>query len=463
MHSAGNYITYNVGLNALMHICSQQPTTTITTSGSHTNPTDAVSTGRPLRRFGLHYKNYVISIIIPAVINGLSIPLLKNWLGAAAYGQYALYFNAMLITNLGLSTWLSQSVLRFRIVATDKPRFDQQALQMAGTIGIGALPLVAFIIGWWSGNWLVGLLFGLLLWLATIQLVLQSLIQASFLSRQAIYAEAIRMISWLISSTLLLWIGLPFLPALLAALLFSYLLCSGYLYRKVGMKLWFPMKYQVDKKLFQQLFRYGWPLSVWFLLYYMSGYVDKLYTLRKFGPEVQGHYSALYDFTARSLILLLAPVLTAVTPLLAETFEKGQQTTIWPLLCRIMIIEAIGLVLIIGLYMTFGYKLLFAFLRIPPVETYYYNGLLFIIGTLLWQLGLLLQKPLELKQKTGLLLISIIGSIGVQLVLYCLFSRYAGPQLYPSGYCLAACCYLVIIALCLFRLSKKPAPGSAAG
>ena len=123
-------------------------------------------------RFKKDYTNYFLSIIIPSLINGLSIPVLKHLLGAEGYGYYALYFNAMLIANVLISGWLSQSILRFHAKAADKARFAAQSFFVSCLLP-AMLFLPACIIVWQQqGDFLFGLLFAGTLLLASLQLPL---------------------------------------------------------------------------------------------------------------------------------------------------------------------------------------------------------------------------------------------------------------------------------------------------
>jgi O-antigen/teichoic acid export membrane protein len=395
----------------------------------------------------------LLGIVIPALMNGLSIPVFKNILGATAYGQYALYFNALLIANLLASGWLSQAILRFYAKWADKISFTGQVIKLAFLVGAILFLPSAGIVWLLSGSLPIGFLFGVLLWLAAVQLPLQSLAQSSFLSKAAAVAEALRTVTWLGLSLTFLKLKIPFLPALLVAIAISYFVSIAYLYKKnrvVGL----PQLLKKNGRLSYEFYRYGWPFSLWFIFYYLSGYIDKIFLLRYAGSNMQGNYSAVYDFITKSAGLVLAPVLTAAVPLLTEAFEKQEFYTVKRLIRKLVTIELIALFVLLAAYSLGGYRILFWLLRIPPEAIYMQSGFLITAGIMLWQIAFILQKTQELRYQSISLLAKIAVAIGLQLALYFIFPCYL-PIIFPTGFCLAALLYLLQIRIIELRQKNR--------
>lgn len=398
-------------------------------------------------RFKKDYANYSLGIIVPSLINGLSIPVLKHLLGAKGYGHYALYFNAMLIANVLISGWLSQSILRFNAKASDKAQFAAQSFFISGLLPV-ILFLPACMIVWQQqGDLLFGIVFALTLLLASLQLPLQTLTQANFCSKAALYAEALRTATWFTAAMLLYYIGVDYLYSLFIALLISYIVSVTILYSKnplpaFGKGVIAPAGW---RPLLKQLRVYGVPMSLWFMFVYLLTYVDKLFLLRYFGPVVQGNYNALFDFIAKGLVLMLVPVLTSVSPLLSEAYERGQHNIIKALLRKLILYELLALVAAIIAYRLLGYRILFWLLHIPPDPIYVQSGLLIIAGTLTWQIALLAHKPYELRLQSVFMLSRVAIAFACQVLFYFLTAHLHKPLLYPAGFCLAAVIYLLLI------------------
>lgn len=78
-------------------------------------------------KFRKDYFNYLISIILPALISGISIPLFKHVLGASGYGNFSLWFNAVLILTSTLSGWIAQSIILFYPSSSNKRLFANKS------------------------------------------------------------------------------------------------------------------------------------------------------------------------------------------------------------------------------------------------------------------------------------------------------------------------------------------------
>lgn len=400
-------------------------------------------------RFKKDYANYFLSIIVPSLINGLSIPVLKHLLGASGYGHYALYFNAMLITNALICGWLSQSVLRFNAKAADKAQFAAQSFFISCFLPIILFLPTCIIVWQQQGEFLFGIIFASTLLLASLQLPLQTLTQANFHSKATLYAEALRTTTWFGFAMLLYWIGLPYLYSLFIALLVSYSVSVAFLYHKnplppFGKKVIAPAGW---RQLMKQLSVYGIPMSLWFVFAYLLTYVDKVYMLRYFGPVVQGNYNALFDFIAKALVLMLVPVLTSAFPLLSEAYEKGETVVIKKLLRKLIGYELLALAAALILYKLFGYRILFYLLKIPSEPMYIYAGMFIIAGTLIWQIAMLAHKPFELRLRSVFMLVRVAIAFACQMFFYFITQHWQHPLIYPAGYCIAAVVYLALVAV----------------
>jgi hypothetical protein len=138
-------------------------------------------------RFKKDYFNYLLSIILPALIMGLSIPLLKHLLGAKGYGSFSIWFNGVLICAASLTGWIMQSILRFYSTANNKRLFVDMALQMSyKTQAILFAPI--FLIVWYiSKDWLLALCFVLAFLVVSLQFSILAISQSGFLSKKYLF------------------------------------------------------------------------------------------------------------------------------------------------------------------------------------------------------------------------------------------------------------------------------------
>ncbi len=120
-------------------------------------------------KFRKDYFNYLISIILPALITGISIPVFKHLLGAKGYGNFSIWFNAILILNSILSGWITQSIILFYQGSANKRLFSKHALILSGrTQAVFFIP-VLLIIWHLSHDFLLAVLCSLVLLATSIQ------------------------------------------------------------------------------------------------------------------------------------------------------------------------------------------------------------------------------------------------------------------------------------------------------
>ena len=110
-------------------------------------------------RFKKDYFNYLISIIIPALINAFSIPLFKRMLGPQGYGYFSITFNSVLLCSALLTGWITQSIIRYFNTATNKHSFINKALLLSLiTQSIFFLPVLG--LGYYlKGDWVLAFFF----------------------------------------------------------------------------------------------------------------------------------------------------------------------------------------------------------------------------------------------------------------------------------------------------------------
>lgn len=400
-------------------------------------------------RFKKDYFNYLVSIIIPAVISGLSIPLFKFLLGAKGYGRFSLWLNAALIISVVLYGWITQSILRFYHTSLDKEMFSKGAILLSIRTQLVFFLPVFIIVLIISHDLFTAFLFGLLLMIVSLQFTVLNIIQSSFLSKKIIRSEAIRMVSYIILAVMLLKItALPYLYSLLIAVMVSYLLSVLFLFKQTRIPLNFPPNNQEGQLgLFSKFFKYGAPLSLWFVFASLLPYIDKLFILKNFGAEIQGNYQAIFDLISKSLILLVSPIVTSVYPILSSAYREGDNSKIRALLKKVILYEIVALVLICMGYWAFGAHLVSIVLKTPDTRVFREMGFIVILGTIVWQIAILVQKRFELKMKSFVLLKMVIIAFATQLGFYLIFQNSGNQLIYPLGFLLSAMVYLFLVSI----------------
>lgn len=412
-------------------------------------------------KFRRDYFNYLISIILPALISGISIPVFKHLLGAKGYGNFSICLNAILMLTSILSGWITQSIILFYPASPDPRLFSKQALLLSIRTQVIFFIPVLLIIWYLSHDFFIAILSCFILLVTSVQFSILPVIQSSFLSKKIIFSELIRVVTYLGCAIFLLRLsGLSYLYSLFIAVVISYSLSLFYLIKQA--KIFFKEQATtghdpiLQKNLFKKFFSYGAPLSLWFVFSYLLSYTDKLFMFKHFGGEVQGNYQAIFDLLSRSIILVISPIVTSLFPILISVYVKGDNSEIRRLIKKIIFFEMIGFCLATILYWWFGAALLLNILKTPDTFTFRLMGFIVIMGTFTWQIAILVQKRFELKLKSLFLLAMVIIAFAAQITFYLLFRNYNNQLLYPLGFLLSTCVYLFLVSISeLIAISKS--------
>ena len=207
------------------------------------------------------------------------------------------------------------------------------------------------------------------------------------------------------------------------------------------------MKPSGNGSLFPSFFKYGAPLSLWFVFAYLLSYVDKLFMFHFSGAEAQGNYQALFDLLSRSLTLLITPVVTSMFPILTAAYESEDRSEIRKFVKKIIKYELLGFLVVSVLYWWFGTNLLVFLLKVPDTTIFKCMGYIVICDTFIWQLAILAQKRFEMEMKSKFLLVMVAIAFLSQLSFYIIFRNSESPLLYPLGFLLSAIVYLLLISM----------------
>jgi len=411
-------------------------------------------------RFKKDYFNYLVSIILPALISGVSVPVFKHLLGAAGYGKFSIWFNAILIVTAFSSGWITQSIIRFFPGSDNKYSFSKKAIKLSLETQLVCFVPVFFTCWFISKDIFLAILCSLVLLATSLQFTLLPVIQSGFLSRKIITSESIRILTYVSLAILLLKLtGISYMYSLFIAVFISYTFSLVYLFIQAH-KFFrqsdnISLNKEKNTRLLKSFFKYGAPLSLWFIFSYLFSYIDKLFMYKNMGAEAQGNYQAIFDLLFRGISLIMSPILTSLFPILTSAYVKGDNSKIKTLIKKIIGYELSSFLLASVCYWWFGANLLLSLLKIPNTFTFKLIGFIVVCGAFVWQIAILVQKRFELKQKTFFLLAMVFISFLIQLLFYIIFKDFNSPLLYPLGFLLSTFIYLVLISATeLLTISK---------
>lgn len=403
-------------------------------------------------RFRKDYLNYLNSIIIPALITALTIPILKRMLGPGEYGLFANHYNGLLILTAISSGWVSQSIIRFFHTIEDKHALAQKSLTYVIVVQlILFLPLLIWF-GWIRQEWMLCVLMCVTLMASGIQSYHMALAQSGFLSGKTIYSETIRTLCYILVAILLIrYTSLRPIYALFTAVFLSFVFSSLYLRKKIMASL-SPTSFE-DKRdsastniIFKQFLTYGIPLSMWFAFANLLTYSDKIIIRMHFGPEIQGNYQSMFDLLSRGFTMLISPVLISLMPLLSVAYKEERYGEIRSLLKKILLYQIVGFFMMTICYWWFAAGWLMVILKVPDTEVYRQMGFIILSGTFIWQIAMVVHKYYELRMKSHYLLAMVVVAFGMQLVYFQCIKQKHDPVMYSMGYLCSSSVYLVMVS-----------------
>lgn len=297
---------------------------------------------------------YIPGLIIPALINFLSLVLYTRILTADAYGRYAILLAAVVTVKMVLFEWLRLGVLRF--FQSEQHAGNLNAFISTALAGYVITAFIVAIIGWGllqafpsmqiqvNNGFLLALLW-LLGW-ALFELILQ-MNRAALASKRYGILSAEKAVLGLIASLLLLVSFEKSERAIILGLLFG-----------IGVTLlidlpkwlkWVRGKC-IDVRIASTLVRYGMPFTVTLALDSVISLSDRFLLNYYMDSNAVGVYAASYDLTNQSVMIIFTILNLAVYPILLKTLEsKGRAQTLDQLRNYAVILFAITVPSCIGM------------------------------------------------------------------------------------------------------------------
>lgn len=383
---------------------------------------------------------YLLSRIIPAILGYFTIILIVRYYGIESYGKFSYVLSICTVIASFSVGWFNQSYLRFHDLFKNK-RFYQQANTLIQVITIIALLIVSFFFKE-KANYLAifSMSFSISLYL-----FIRTEKQAGFEKKKIIWIELIK------SSIYFLF------P------LFFYFLCdtSNYYFILIAFvlsnlalvffknkALSFRFNYKLSKLAKEQVVRmlkFGLPISLWLAVMQSVNFIDRDFILNQLGAYELGLYASSADILNKMYSFLIFPITLALHPLLVRHWKTNRSESF-------KVIKNIVL-LMTGAFLTFLilviiFKKQFLGLLIEGEVNANSNFVIYIaIASFLWQLALIVQKPMEMSFKTLNMLFFIIISVLIHFLVVKFFILKFGLVLVPISLGLSALLYNLMIVI----------------
>ena len=364
---------------------------------------------------------YSLTKVLPGIVGLFSVILIIKIIGTEEYGKYSILYSFVLTLTAFCGGWLSQALLRYYPGNNDNKTIENQAI-------FGLLISVVFGILILLGIYIIK---GNILFQDTNIFLVMFFFIAVFLYQFqiSVYRSQIRPNMVVIVSSIqsILSLGIP--------LFFIYFFGSEVKYIILGLTIAYLaptiknlfLKTFSIQKLFQykeisnpllfELFKFGWPLSIWLTISLSLQFFDRFFINYYFDNNLTGIFAGFYDLVVRTYSILIFPITMAVHPRMMSLWNKSIYSDAISILKIAMLIQfsIFSCIFIIAnlFFEQISYILLWIFSDLNP--EYFHLLIPLLIGGFIWQFALLIHKPIELNKNTYLMLISIVIALIVNL------------------------------------------------
>jgi len=391
----------------------------------------------------------------------LAVIVFIRMIGAEEYGKYSVQLSFLMASSAFTVGWLNQSTLRYY----SKYQNDQQLPQiffigLVFSLLLGSLILVIGSLVTVHNQKFPLTSIGLTLFLALCFFqFLSAVLRSQLRPNVVIIVTALQSILGLVLPLLLLWVLSPNHKYLLLGLAGSYIaLPLVFLALNIDrFKIFWPIAHDSRhhyKLILSKFFRYGFPLSLWFGISLSLPFLDRFFIEYFYSFEVTGIYASFTDLVIRIFSILVFPLTLAAHPRIMSAWNNNNQSaafTIW----RKALQYQLGIFIILMAIVIIFTDQIFSLLMVALPElniSYSYLLIPILIGGFLWQFALLCHKPLEMDQRTKLMVVLMLAALCVNLIGNIVYLPHYG--IIATAYTYMASAGVYIIAVIYFSRNK---------
>lgn len=366
--------------------------------------------GKILKRNTLWYS---LNLILTSTSALLGIIISKRYLNPENFVNFNVVTGGIVLLNLFLVGWLSQSIIRFG--HTYKKLFEAKNLIIIGICIFISIGIPLFLI--WKNflNLKTNLIFSLFFMIMnSIYSLLIAKVQSQNNARYVTISEFIRNILILLPLTLLVTSKQNIT---IETLWIIWLISSAgslfFLLRKINdkqnkSKTSFPtLISKYNKSDLKLIINFGAPISIWIFISFALVNADKWYLIKsELNSKIIADYIAISDIVIRGIGFIYSPFVSSAYPVISKMYDEGEEKMVKKIINKIIYIQVILTSISVIIY-SLLYKVLFNILQIEFTNHMYYVGMALIIIQSIWQMSAMFHKIHELKIQTHKAMIAL--------------------------------------------------------
>lgn len=368
-------------------------------------PTLAVSTVAPLwQTSGV----YLLARLIPASVALVSAPVFLRLIGPGEFGTFSLVMAFLLLLGNTGATWVTQGILRYRTTAGTGRQLHAVVRRATGATAV--VVTLTGLVGVWAlgvGSPPVALLAGAVLVSHVHFSVAFAWSQSQGDPWRILRAEGVRaLLQFGLPLGLLLGLGIRTWPPLLLGVLGGTVAAQLLLWGEAALESQAGPSDGHGAVPLARLWRYGAPLALWMAISILLNLSDRFLIDLLLSREEVGLYSAIYDVVYRGTGLLLAPVVLAAHPVIMNSWNQGDVKAAKHTIRNAGLLMAVlGAILMVG-WVAMANPVV---ALIAGSQAAHLGGLVWPVaaGAVAWQVAMVGHKPLELLERTGLMVVLV--------------------------------------------------------
>jgi len=394
---------------------------------------------------------YAITKVLPGIAGLTSVVLIVKIVGTEEYGRFSIINSFILTLSAFCGGWLNQALLRYYPGSNDIKKIEREAilgLLFSAILGVFVLLGIYFVpanSSFININILLAIFFFISVLLYQFQI---SIYRSKIRPNMVIKISSIQSILSLIIPLLFIYFFGSEVKYIIFGLTIAYLVPT---IKNQLLKIFSIQKiFQYIEKsnsLFFELFKFGWPLSIWLTISLSLQFFDRFFINYFYDYNLTGVFAGFYDLVVRIYSILIFPITMAVHPRMMSLWNKSNYPDAISILKISMLMQFLifsCIYIIINLFFNeITYILLWVFSDLNP--EYFHLLVPMLVGGFIWQFALLIHKPIELNKNTHLMLISISIALIVNLI---------GNIIFLPKYGLIATAYTFILSGILYITSS---------
>ncbi len=372
-----------------------------------------------------HAFYYFISHGLPALISFASIAIFTRLLTPEEYGVYALIFAIAGLINAVVFEWLKFSLIRYYPKHKEDPSFlETVKLSFVGLVLTSTVVGLIFYLTFERLTFTYVVLCLVLSWSQSWYGIHLSLLRAQLNPKAYGYLSFSRVALGLAFSTSLILIGLNEIGLLIGMIAAFWLTLLVPTLRVWKAK---PNVTQLDRNMLKGFVKYGFPLSITFLLTVVIHNSDRLIIEYLLTTSDTGLYSVTYDLTQQTIYTFMMVINLAAFPIAIKALEEQGEVAAYTqvkkntsLIFLIAIPAALGVIILSS---NFVYLFLGAEFREQAMMLIPYIAIAAVLrGFKIYCVDIVF----HLKQESSLQVIPVVGAAIVNIALNFLLIPFYG-------------------------------------